>query len=222
MLKRSIITLRSAVALFKMAGLKAFLGILWRQIYCKDIQIGMELNLDGYNPPQFTCKLKYNLKIASEADMNEAFGKIKTECKESREILLYMKWLYECGFRNWYIARTADTNEVCFLMLVIRPEDNRLIERSFKTWFPRIKENEVIIEAAYAYDKYRGQGLTTSAHIDIINLCKAKGIKRNSLYIKRDNLPSFKTAEKIGYKKFEEVPIRKTLFFTRRKFTRPN
>ena len=160
--------------------------------------------------------------MASAADMNEAFGKIKTESKESREILLYMKWLYECGFRNWYIARTADANDVCFLMSVIRPEDNRLIEKGFKNWFPRIKENEVIIEAAYAYDKYRGQGLTTSAHIDIINLYRAKGVKRNTLYIKEDNLPSCKTAERIGYSKFEEVPMRKILFFTIRKFKQAN
>ena len=94
-----------------------------------------------------------------------------------------MKWLFECGFRNWYVARTADANEICFLMSVIRPEDNKLIEKSFKSWFPRIKENEVIIQAAYAYDKYRGLGLSTSAHIDIINLYRAKGVKQNTLYI---------------------------------------
>jgi len=218
MLKRSVTTLRSAVALLKIAGVKAFLGKLRRQIYCKDVQIGMELNLEGYSPPPFICNIKYNLKMASAANMNEAFGKIKTESRESREILLYMKWLYECGFRSWYVARTADANEVCFLMLVIRPEDNGLIRKGFKSWFPRIKEDEVIIEAAYAYDNYRGQGLTTSAHIDIINLYKAKGIKRSILYIKRENLPSFKTAWRIGYRTFEEVPMRKILFFTIRKF----
>jgi len=218
MLKRSITTIRSAVALLKIVGLKAFLGKLRRQIYCKDMQIGMELNVEEYTAPPVTCKVKYNLTIASEADLDEAFGDIKKESKKSREILLYMRWLYKCGFRNWYIARTADANEICFLMLVIRPEDNDLIRRGFKSWFPRIKENEVIIEAAYAYDKYRGQGLTTSAHIDIINIYKAQGVKRNTLYIKRENLPSFKTAEKIGYRTFEEVPMRKILFFTIRKF----
>jgi RimJ/RimL family protein N-acetyltransferase len=129
-----------------------------------------------------------------------------------------MKWLYECGFRNWFIARTVDTSEICFLMSAIRPEDNQLLKRGFQNWFPIVKENEVIIEAAYAFDKYRGQGLTTSAHIDILDFYKAKGIKRSSLYIKRDNLPSFKTAEKIGYRKFEEVPMRKILFVTRRQF----
>jgi RimJ/RimL family protein N-acetyltransferase len=211
-------TIRNAILMLKEVGLKAFLGKLWRQIYCKDIQIGMELNLEGYIPPPVTCKINYNLTVASKADMKKAFANMKTESKESREILLYMKWLYECGFRNWFIARTVDTSEICFLMSAIRPEDNQLLKRGFQNWFPIVKENEVIIEAAYAFDKYRGQGLTTSAHIDILDFYKAKGIKRSSLYIKRDNLPSFKTAEKIGYRKFEEVPMRKILFVTRRQF----
>jgi L-amino acid N-acyltransferase YncA len=223
MLKKFLRTAYSAFMLLKMVGPKLFLKKLGRQLYSRDVQIGLEKNLeeDSTLPPANT-NIKYYLRTATEADMDEAFQQTDTESKESVQILMYMKWLYECGFRNWYIARTADTNEVCFMDSVILPEDNPLIEKSFKTWFPILKDDEVLLEGAYAFEKFRGKGLTTCAHVEMLDIFRKKGFKRMLVYIKKDNLPSFKLIGKVGFTKFEEVPVLKILFFTRRKFRQFN
>lgn len=221
MLKKLLPTVRNAIILLKMDGPKVFLAKLWRQVYCNDTQIGLEINLETFNTPSVECKMRYYVRTASEADMNEAFHHAKTEGRDSIETLLFMKWLYECGFRNWYIARTVDTNEIGFLVSLICYEDNGLIEKNFKSWFPMIRENEAIMEGGYTFEKYRGLGLATSAHIDIINkILKGSGLKRMILYIKEGNLASFRHVEKIGYKRFEEIHVKKAFFFTRRNFIR--
>jgi GNAT superfamily N-acetyltransferase len=210
---------QNAILLLKFGGPKAFLNQLRRQIYSRDIRIGMEKNMLDNTQTPIECKIKYQLRRASEEDMNEAFQKVKTEGEESVKPLLQRKWLYENGFGNWYIARTVDTNEPCFIQSVILPEDNKQMDKGLGTWFPKLKEDEIILEGAYTFEKYRGNRLAHAIASDIIDIYRKKGFKRMISYYSKDNLAILRSGEKTGFTKFEEVPTLKILFFTRNKFS---
>lgn len=214
MLVRFIRKVRSAVLLLKFSGLKEFFGQLTRQIYSHHVQVGVEKNLEDTGGQPVESKTKYYLRVGSEEDMDEAFQQIATESKESVQQLLNRRWLYQCGFGKWYVARTPDTKELCFLQSVIGPEDNRLLDDGFKGWFPRLQKDEILLEGAYAFEKYRGGGLCNAVSNDIIGIYKAKGFRRMITYIRKDNVSSLKASKKTGFKKFEEIPVTKILFST--------
>jgi L-amino acid N-acyltransferase YncA len=218
-LKQFLKKVRSAILLLKISGAKEFFNQLRRQIYSRALWIGMEKNMEGNAKALAECKIEYYLRQASEEDMKEAFQKVKTESKESAYKLLYRKYLYECGCGNWYIARTADTDEPCFLQSVIRPEDNKLLDEGFGNWFPRLNEDEILLEGAYTFENYRGNRLCHAVASDIIEIYREKGFKRMIAYYNNDNAASLKAGEKTGFTKFEEVPVLTILFFTRSKFS---
>ena len=130
MFKRFYRRIIYAFTLLRVGVFKVFLDQLRRQIYSRNVQIGIVKSLDDYGKNLIAeCKIKYYLQPASEGDINEAFQKVKTESKESAQMLLNRKWLYECGCGKWFVARTADTDELCYLQCVISPEDNILLDK---------------------------------------------------------------------------------------------
>lgn len=218
MLMLFIKKIRCAFILLKVGALKVFFYQLRRQIYSRDMQIGLVKALDGHGKLSFKCQIKYRLQQASEEDMNEAFQKVKTESQESAQKLLNRKWLYECGCGKWYIARTADTDELCYLQCIIRPQDNKLLDKDLKNWFPKLKEDEILLEGAYTLENYRRKGVSGSVLFDILEIYRKKGFKRLIGYIDNDRKTTLENMEAIGFTKFEEITLHKTLFFTKRKY----
>lgn len=211
----------SAFVLLRTVGPRVFFEQLRRHIYSQHLQIIFEKNLEENNArARNECRINYSLRLATKEDMDEVFQKVKTESKEAVQMLLHRKWLYDCGFRNWYIARTTDTNELCFVQGIIQPEDNKLIDGDLRNWFQKLKEGEALLEGAYTFEKYRGNRLCDSVANDIFEIYRKLGFKRIITYVKSDNVASLRAAEKTGFKKFGELSVLKILFFTIRKKAR--
>ncbi len=208
--------------LLKMGGLKVFLKQLKHQIYSRSAQVSFTLDLQENEIPQIEAKIKYSLQIASKKDMDEIMQKAKSESKDMVQKLVYRRWIYEDGYRNCYIARTADTNELCFIQFIIYPQDDKIVNGRFRSWFPRLKEDETYLEGTYTFEKFRGNRLHPSVTADQLRICKAQGFKRVVAYTEKTNEASLKGAERAGFKPIGEVPERKILFFTRRQFNRSN
>ena len=207
-----------AATLLRVGAVKVFLDQLRCQIYKKDVQIGFVRNLDdNYNRDQIQCPIEYKLREASREDMDEAFRRVKTESKESAQLLLNRRWLYECGCGKWFVARMADTNELCFFQCVISPADNKMLNQGFKNWYPELKEGEMIMEAAYTFEKFRGTKVARSILFDLLDIYRNQGFKRMILYIDKDFEYLLEKSESTGFTKFEEVTLTRTMFFSKRK-----
>ncbi|OGO23739.1 MAG: hypothetical protein A2144_05180 [Chloroflexi bacterium RBG_16_50_9] len=204
--------------LLKIAGFRVFLEQLKRQVYSRETQVGLDLKLQEANVPVHQAKIKYNLSLASEKDIEEALQKAGSESKESVQKLLYRKWLYESGFRNWYIARTADTGDICYMESVIDSEDYKHADGDFSNWLPELKEGEALVEGAYTFEKYRGQKLSTAVSVDLVQIYKKKGFSRILTYIEKNNIPPQKVVEAVGFTRFEEIPVLRIFFLNLRKF----
>ncbi len=206
------------VRVLRTGGPKVFFYQLRRQIFRRDIQIGLFINMEAEKPlAPIGCHVKYYVRPATKEDMNEVMEKAKAETSQSVQLLIHRGWLYDCGFRNWYIARIDGTDEICYMQCIIRPEDNGLIARSFQNWFPQQKEGEALLEGAYTFEKFRGNGIFAAVMNDICEINRRKGFKRIKTYIDKDNIASLKGVDRIGFKKFEEVKSLVLLFCTRRK-----
>jgi ribosomal protein S18 acetylase RimI-like enzyme len=217
MLKRAFRVVRYAALQLELGGPKPFFTQLKRQVYNKNLFLGLEENLDT-NGKRIPSNLTYSLQQASEKDMEDLLAKAKSESKESVHELIERRWFYECGFHDCYVARTADTGELCFVAWLLSAKDNNLVNRNFKNRLPRLEEDELLLENCYTFEKYRGNSIMPSALLKLWQLARNKGFKRIITYVRKDNKSSLRAFEKLGLRKFEEIPELKLFFFTRRKY----
>lgn len=219
MLKRACKNVFYAMLLLRAAGPKIFLRQLRRQLYSRTTFIGMEKYLETTSVP-IPCRLDYALRLASAEDMAEVLQKAKTENSESAHELIQRKWFYESGFRNCYVARTVDTGELCFIGWLISAHDNHVVKCGFRHRLPRMKEDEVLGDNAYTFEKYRGHRLMASVVVQLAEMARRNGFKRMIAQVAQDKIAPLKTHERAGFKKFDEITELKLLFFTRRKHCR--
>ena len=215
MLMRVFKKLGYSMVLLRVGGLKACFQQLRRQIFSRETFIGLERGLDTNSVP-VECGVQYNLRLATGEDMEEILQQAKWESKEMAHKLVYRKWFYESGFRNCYVARTADTGELCSMAWIIFPRDDH-VGRGFKNLARRLNEDECLLENAYTFEKYRGNRLDPSLMGELSKIASGKGFQRAIVYVEQGNKPSLRSCERAGFKKFEEVPELRLLFFTRRK-----
>ena len=214
--RRALRKLGYSIVLLKVGGLECFFQQLRRQIYSRDTYIGWEADLDTDFIP-VPRRLKYTVRLATEEDMEEVLQQSKSEGKQSTYELLQRKLFYESGFRNCYGARTADAGELCYMEWVIYPEDDNTASQAYRSRFPKLKENEILLENAYTFKKYRGNWLDASVTTEVLEMVRQNGFKRVILYVQQDNIASMKSQERQGFRRFEEVPELRRFFFTRRK-----
>jgi hypothetical protein len=127
------------------------------------------------------------------------------------------KGFYECGFRDCYAARTTDTGELCFVAWLISARDGNLVNRGFKSRFPSLEEDELLLDNCYIFEKYWGNSIMPSVLVELWELARSKGFKRMITYVRQNNLASLRALKKPGLRKLEEIPELKLFFFTRRK-----
>lgn len=214
-MKRALKIVHYAVLLVKIGGLEALLAQLRRQFYSTVILFGFEKNLNAKGV-RISSSVPYSWQKAMERDMEELLEKTKMESKGSVHELIKRKWFYEAGFRDCYAARAADTGELCFVAWLISKNDDNLINRSFKSRLPSLREDELLLENCYTFEKYRGNNILPSVVSELSKLAKGMGYRRMIAYIKQDNEASLRAFKKLGFRKFEEIPEFKLFFFTSR------
>jgi len=206
-----------AFLLLKIGGALVFFRQLKRLIYSRATEIALQENLNG-NCVEVPSRIEYLLRPGTKQDADELIQKVKTESKESTHRLLYRKWCYDCGLRNFYVARTMDTDDLCYIVWMISAEDNDVLERELKGWFPKLKEGHCLLDNAYTFERYRGNGIMASVTAQLCEIAKSKGFRRVLAYVLKDNIPSLKSCEQAGFKAFKEVPEMKLAFRNIKKY----
>lgn len=216
MLKRALRKAEYAILLIKIGGPKLFLHQLKRQIYGKATFLGLEKDLETNNV-HVPCLVDYSLQQATESDMEEMLERSKFEGKGSVHELLQRKWFYESGFRDCYVARIADSEELCYVQWLISSTDDHAMKNGFASRLPRLKEDEILVENAFTFEKYRGKRIMPSVVVKLAEIARNKGFKRMLVYVREDNMASKKGFERAGFRPLEQVFELKLLFSTTRK-----
>ena len=220
MLIRAIRTVRYAIKLLKLAGPEVFIRQFMRQIYSRDTLISLEKDLDT-GGSQISSKIPYHLQRLSEGDLAEIFYNVKTRPKREIIELVQREWYYQCGFLDGYVARTIDSQKPCCLAWLVSADGEDFVSKGFKDRLPGLKKDEIILANLYTYENYRGKNLMPSVVNELCSIVKKRGFRRIIAYVRKDNTASLRLFEKLGFRKFEETPELKFLFYTRRKFHRP-
>jgi RimJ/RimL family protein N-acetyltransferase len=106
--------------------------------------------------------------------------------------------LLDAGFSRCYVAATAD-DRACYIQWLIAPEENALLQSTFDGHFPRLQENEVLLEGAYTVAEFRGQGIMPAAMARIAERGAELGTNRAITFVGDDNIPSLKGCKRAGF-----------------------
>jgi hypothetical protein len=217
MLDRSFQKMRYAILLLRIEGPMLFSIHLKGQIFHRYAFWGLQKNLQTNNAP-VPCEVKYSLQLASEKDMQEMLEMAVSEGRDSAYELIGRKLFYDSGFRDCYVARSVDTNELCFVQWMISQENCQGLDRGFRNMLPKLERQDLWMENSYTFKKYRGKKVYPSVLVDLAEIARNKGFKRILTYVREDNIASVKGCERAGFQAFERVTEVKLLFSTRRKY----
>ena len=154
MLNRTFRRIRYAILLMRIEGPMLFLSHLKGQIFHRYTFVELQMNLDTKSVP-VPCEVKYSLQLASEKDMQEMLEMAGSEGRDSAYELIGRKLFYDSGFRDCYVARSVDTNELCFVEWMISQKDCQRLYRDFGNMLPRLERWDVWAENSYTFKKYR-------------------------------------------------------------------
>ncbi|UCB42523.1 MAG: GNAT family N-acetyltransferase [Dehalococcoidales bacterium] len=215
MSKKVLRKVRYSVLLLNAGGPKVFFRHLGRQIYSRETYFGLQKALD-FNCVEVPSRLEYTLRPVSQDDIKEVLSVVREESKESAHDLIQRAWFYESGFHNCYVARTTDTDQLCHIQWLVSAEADKEAIRNFGSRLPTLKDDEILIENMYTFEKYRGNYIMSSLTTRLCEMARNKGFKRALAYVRPDNTASLKGLESIGFSKFEEISEYKVLFSTQR------
>jgi hypothetical protein len=90
----------------------------------------------------------------------------------------------ESGLKTCHVA-TTENNDICYMQWLIDSSQNELIDREFAGLCPTLKQNEMLLEWAYTFKKYRGLAVMASAMSQISERGAACGAAM-ALHLRRD------------------------------------
>jgi hypothetical protein len=215
MLGRILRKIRYVLQVFKIAGPLVLLKQLKGQVYDRATYVCLEKDLSAPDSP-VQCAVKYTLHLATAEDMEEITKKARTESKDSARELVRRRLFYECGFHNCYVARTADSGELCHIKWIITAEDNDLISRGFSSTLPRLGPDEVMTENTFTFEKYRKSRIGAAVRNDLAEMMRRQGFKRAIGYVNQNNPAALKSFLIDGYRVFDELDELRLFFHTRR------
>lgn len=206
-----------AVLLCRIAGPIVLAKELRRQIYSRAYFVGMEKDL---NKPclDFQTDIEYILQRGKQTDIDEILTIAKTASKASAYELVMRKMFYDSGFRKFYVAKTTENGELCYIAWLLSSAEHPELRDGFKG-IPPIKENEVLMFNLFAFEKYRRKGLASSVDSLLCKIAMEEGYKRVIAYPLGNHIAAVKTLEKIGFKKFSWKFERRLLFSVKREFS---
>jgi ribosomal protein S18 acetylase RimI-like enzyme len=198
-LKTSFKKFRYAVLLGRIAGLNVLARELRRQIYSRSYYVGVEKDLAK---PSLDVRtdVEYILQRGKQTDIDEILSIAKTASKASGYELVMRIMFYDSGFRNFYVARTTENGELCYIAWLLSCAEHPELRDGFKG-IPPLEENEVLLFNLFAFEKYRGKGLASSVDTQLCKIAMENGYERAIAYPPANNIAAVKALEKIGFKK---------------------
>nr|WP_321235517.1 hypothetical protein [uncultured Psychroserpens sp.] len=173
--------------LIKNGNLKPIFEGVFTRLHSTTNFIGLEVFAE--NLKNSDSKLNITIRPFEETDINA----LKEELRHRR---LVSENIPDC-----YVATTKDNDTVYRQWLFKHQVNDRLMDY-FGPIFPKLKENEAIIEGVFTHPDYRGLRIMPNAIFEILNQDQYKHIKRSIAFVKEKNIASLKGFYRVGFEPY--------------------
>jgi GNAT superfamily N-acetyltransferase len=104
----------------------------------------------------------------------------------------------ESKISKCYVAITTD-GRPCHLHWFIGPEENDRLKSHFNSGFPKIADDEMLLEGGYTHPEFRGLGLLAVAMDQIPKIGKRRNTRWILGFIRENNGASLKGSKRAGF-----------------------
>lgn len=117
-----------------------------------------------------------------------------------------------------YVAVTEEGTP-CYMQYLILPSENDKVQAFFEGIFPRLAEDQALLEGAFTLEEYRGQGIMPFVMEDLAEKARNEGARRLITVVFSGNVPALKGCQRSGFVPYMLVNQRCRLFKRRITFT---
>lgn len=193
---------------------------LQKGLYTYTWRYGLRRSLDQkIEPPR--AKIPLHVRPFATGDEEALFGHRLTgaDAEDAREIRYRLEHL-AADIPTPFVAVDETTGTPCYMQWLMGAEQNAKIQA--KPWgFPRLAQDEALLENAYTPPAYRGKHIMAEAMYLIAERARDFGARFAMTFVAGDNMASLKGCKRAGFDIYL-VHERKDYgfgLFTRNKFT---
>lgn len=117
---------------------------------------------------------------------------------ESREELVTRRQMLEAGIQGCYVAVTEDDTP-CYMQWLIGHEQNERVQEYFKGIYPRLGQDEALLEGAFTPEAYRGQRIMPAAMAQLAEKGTDIGARWVITFVTHTNIASLKGCKRSGF-----------------------
>jgi GNAT superfamily N-acetyltransferase len=189
---------RHLLHLIRSGRYREFTRKFGQRIYGETVLVGMRLDLLKFQreqvlPDQITVRPVRTGEVPRILD----FGEPGLPRREIHERVIRHQML-AAGIRTCYIAEDA-ASIPCFVQWVIGADQNDLLKRRIRGWYPRLSPQEVLIEYAYTLAERRGAGIMPAVTSHLLDGAKRKGARSAVAFVPSWNGGSLRIHLRMGF-----------------------
>lgn len=174
-------------------------SLIWNHIrtrlYSTSFSFGLQRNLRQQFTPR-KAKVELSVRLMKQGDADTILN--HAEVKRSfPHIIDKRKKLVRAKIPTCYVA--IANNTPCFMQWLMGPEQNEQIQGFFGKTFPKLENNEALLEGAFANPDFRGMGVMPEAMSKITEKATEIGVQRVITFVDIDNIPSLKGCKRAGF-----------------------
>lgn len=128
--------------------------------------------------------------------------------------------LFDAGFGTCFVAVTSD-DQPCYTQWLFGSRDNDKIRHYFGGVFPKLAEDEALLESAFTPEAFRGKRIMPAAMARIAEKAADIGARSVITFVGVDNIPSLKGCARAGFLPYARCSQNWRLFRCRTAF-KPN
>jgi GNAT superfamily N-acetyltransferase len=126
--------------------------------------------------------------------------------------------LLASDIQTCYVAVTEE-GAPCYMQYLILPSENDKVQAVFEGLFPRLAEDEALLEGAFTLEGYRGQGIMPFVMEHLAQKARKEGARRLLTNVTSQNVPALKGCRRAGFVPNMLINRRFRLFKRRVTFT---
>ena len=102
------------------------------------------------------------------------------------------------GFKHGYVFRIRD--KIAYMQWLIYPHENSIILKKYRKKYYQLMSNQVMIENAFTFPEFRGQGLLPMITKKLLDIARVDGHEYAVSYIRKDKIASINEFLKLNFK----------------------
>jgi GNAT superfamily N-acetyltransferase len=119
--------------------------------------------------------------------------------------VLLRTWYCRAGIETLYVAWSGGVP--VYTQWLVKPADAQRIPRGR---YPVLVENEMLLEGAYTFERFRGLGVMAVGMGQLVRIAKESGAAALITYVDFDNVPSLRGCANVGFvPDIERVSVRR-------------